>query len=478
MSLKNKALASTLWTALQQFGSQGIRFIVSIILARLLLPEEFGVIAMLSIFMGLGNALMNSGMTSSLVRAPEVDEEDYTTVFYFNLVVSVLVYLIMVMMAPYIAVFFKTPVLAQVIKVYCIGFVVNAFNMVQLARMTREMDFKTQFVVELPSILIGGIAGVAMAYYGLGVWSLVYSILLQNSLKSLQIWFWSSWRPKLAFSQEKFKLHFNYGYKLLFSGIIDTLYNNVYTIVIAKFFPLKEVGYYQRADSLKQLPVSNIGGILNRVTFPLFASIQEDKSRLKSVYRQIMRLVIYAVTPILCIAAGLGEPLFRFLLTDKWLPAVPYFQILCLSGILYPLHAYNLNILTVKGRTDLFLRLEVIKKAMAIIILVVSFRWGIYGLLYGSVLASVLSFFVNTYYSGSFIGYGLVEQLKSISPIIVLGMLTGIGVYFLDVSFFAPLSLFLRLVLGTLIGLAVFVGSCEWSRTYRVREWLALIKRT
>lgn len=457
MSLKKQALSGVFWSSIQLFGTQGIGFVVSIILARLLVPSEFGLIAMLGIFMGVGAVLINGGLTQSLIRTQETDEEDFATVFYFNLVGSILIYIIIFLCAPLIASFYRQELLAFIIRVYAITFIINAFGAIQLTRLNKMMDFKTQMKISIPSTILSGITGISLAYMGFGVWSLVWSGIVQSLAGTIQLWYWAKWKPLWVFSKEKFNHHFHYGAKLMLSSILDILFTNAYTIIIGKFFAPAQVGYYNRADTLQMLPVGNISSIVTKVSYPLFSSIQNDDVRLKSIYQRIMKMVIFLVAPTLILMGVLAEPLFRFLFTEKWLPAVPYFQILCLNGILYPIHSYNLQILNVKGRSDLFLRLEVIKKLLVVVVVVISFQYGIFGLLYGSVITSVISFFINTHYSGKFLNYTSWQQTKDLLPIIFLGTVMGVVVYYLD-FLLKGLSIndFIRLLSGSFFGVAVF----------------------
>jgi teichuronic acid exporter len=458
MSLKKQAISGVKWTFIQQFGVQGIGFIVSIILARLLEPKEFGLIAMITVFIGIGNALLNAGLGSSLIRSKEVDEEDYSTVFYFNLVVSVLVYLIVFATAPYIAFFYKQPILISLIRWLSLTFIINAFAIIQQTRLTKIMDFKTQTIVAIPSLIIGGVIGIIMAYQNYGVWSLITFNLVKTIANTIQLWFYSKWKPLWVFNKQKFKLHFNFGYKLSISSIIDTVFTNAYVIVIGKFFPIAQLGYYQRANSLQMYPVGIISAVMGKVTYPLFAQIQDDNTRLKNMYKKILQLNIFILAPVLIIAGVLAEPLFRFLFTDKWLPAAPYFQILLITGVLYPIHAFNLNILNIKGRSDLFLRLEIFKKVIIIVVVLISFKFGILGLLYGSIVVSVTAFFINTYYSGKFINYSAWGQIKSITPILIIAILTGLLVLFFD-TFTKEILQYdlLRIVINTLFGIIFYV---------------------
>lgn len=453
MSLRKQAISGMLWTFAQGFSTQGIGFIISVVLARLLLPAEFGIIGMIAIFMGIGGALVDSGLASSLIRTPEANQEDFSTVFYFNIVGSILMYFILYLTAPLIAKFFNQPILTNITRLYGITFIINAFSTIQLTRLTQMMDFKTQMKVSVPALIGGGALGIILAYMGFGVWSLVWMRLFQSFLNSLQLWIVSKWKPSFIFNIEKFKYHFHFGYKLLLSGLLDTVFTNSYTVIIGKLFVPAQLGFYTRANSVIQLPVQNISGALNKVTYPLFASIKDDNERLKKVYKQIMQMVTFLIAPILIIMGVLATPLFRFVFTEKWLPAVPYFQILCISGILYPFHVYNLNILNVKGRSDLFLRLEVIKKILLVITIIVSIQFGMYGLLWGIVISSALALFINAHYSGKFIHYNGFDQLKDVSPILLIGITAGILTLIADKIMvnFDTIDLF-RIILGGTVG--------------------------
>lgn len=459
MSLRKKATSGLVWTFGQQFGNQIITFLVSIILARILTPEQFGLIGMIIVFIAIGQSLMDSGLTQSLIRNTDVDQEDLSTVFYFNLGASVLIYLLIFLIAPLIADFYETPILTDLLRVLCLSFIISAFAAVQGARLTKKLDFKTQTIIGIPSTILSGILGIVMAYTGFGVWSLVWSRIADSLIRTIQLWIYSKWTPSRVFNIEKFKYHFNFGYKLTLSGLLDTIFNNIYIIVIGKFFAASQVGFYTRAQTMKKLPVTNISNALNKVTYPLFASIQDDDVRLKRVYKQIMQMVMFIVTPVLVFAAVLAVPTFRLILTEKWLPAVPYFQILSVTGILYPLNAYNLNILKVKGRSDLFLKLEIIKKILISIAIIFAIQFGIYGLLYSQAILSILMYFINSYNTDRFISYSVIEQTKDIIPIILLSLFSGLVIYFLDSNLdrnnFTDIS---RILLGGLTGLLIYIG--------------------
>lgn len=459
MSLRKSALRGIFWTFSQQFGAQGIQFCVSIVMARLLLPEEFGLIGMITVFIAIGKSLMETGLTQSLIRTENPDQEDYSTVFYFNLVGSIIVYFLLFFTAPYIANFYNQFILIDIIRVYCLSFVIGAFSAVQIARLSKIMDFRTQMLVTIPSLIGAGLLGIILAYNGYGVWSLVWMGLSQVFFSTVQLWWKSRWKPSLEFNIAKFKFHFKFGYKLTLSSLLDILFKNIFQIIIGKFFMTSQVGFYSRANSLKQLPVSSISGAMNKVTYPLFASIQNDDARLRKIYKQMMQIVVFVIAPLLITMGVLAEPLFRFLFTEKWVPAVPYFKILCLAGIAYPLSSYNLNILKIKGRSDLFLKLEIIKKTLIIVTIGISIQFGIMGLIWGQLFTSIISLAINSQYSGKLIAYNSWQQAKDMAPIIIIAIISGVAVYAVDHWMLINYcSDFLRLLTGGSLGLTVFVG--------------------
>lgn len=479
MSLRKQATSGLVWTFAQQFGNQIIGFGVSLVLARILLPEEFGLIGMISIFIGIGNTLLNSGLTQSLIRSKELDQEDYSTVFYFNLVASIFMYGLVFILSPYIADFYERDILEGIVKLYSLTFIISAFSAVQLSRLTKNMDFKTQTLIAIPSTIVGGIVGIVMAYKGYGVWSLVWSHLVTASGSSIQLWIYSKWTPGFIFNIAKFKDHFGFGYKLTLSGLLDTIFKNIYLIVIGKYFSAAQVGFYTRAETMKQLPVTNLSNALNKVTYPMFAEIQDDNVRLKRVYKQLMQMVVFVIAPTLIFLAVLAEPTFRFLFTEKWLPAVPYFQILCATGILYPIHAYNLNVLKVKGRSDLFLRLAIFKKIAIVIIIAMVLPFGIYALLYGRVFLSIFNFFINSYYSGRFIKYTSTQQIKDILPILFIAIISGTCVYGVDIVLKSYNQFdIIRISAGALLGIISYAGISYFIKLEVYFHIMKLIKRT
>lgn len=429
---------------------------------------------MIAVFVALGTSLSDSGLTSSLIRTPEADDEDFSTIFFTNLGLSIIIYFIVYLLAPTIAEFFDQPILTPIVRVYCLTFVIKAFSAVQSTRLTTLMDFKTQMIVQLPALVISGIFGIVLAYKNFGVWSLVYMYLLNAIISTIHLWIKTGWRPTFIFSLNKLKYHFDFGYKLTLSGVIDTIYQNIYNIVIGKYFTATQLGYYTRAQTMKQLPVNNISSALSRVTYPMFSSIRDDQAKLKSVYRRLMEQVLFWVAPILTIAGVLAEPLFRFVLTEKWLPAVPYFQILCVVGTLYPIQSYNLNILKVKGRSDLFLRLEIVKKLMITVGLLIAVPLGIYALLWMQVILSIVAFFVNSYYSGLLIDYSTSDQIRDLFPIVLVSLIVGSSTFILD-RWIEDIHDFWRLLIGAFVGMLAYLSISNYFKIRALLDFRGLI---
>jgi O-antigen/teichoic acid export membrane protein len=477
VGLKEKTVSGILWSFSEQFGGKLLSLGISIFLARILEPAQFGVIAMLAVFISIGTSLMDSGLTTSLIRTSDPTQKEYSTIFFFNLFGSLIIYCILFLLAPYLAAFYRQEGLSSILRVLGLTLIINAFFSIQNTRLSKSMDFKAQTLIRIPSIIGGGIVGVALAKMNYGVWSLVYMSLVNSTLSTIMHWVYSGWRPDFVFDKATLRKHFFFGYKITLSSLLDTVYQNIYVIIIGKFYSASQLGFYSKANSLSQLSVSNISTALNKVTYPMFATIANDDKKIKAIYKKLMQQVLFWNAPVLIFLSVVAEPLFRFMLTEKWLPAVPYFQILCVAGIMYPLHAYNLNILKVKGRSDLFLRLEVIKKVLSTIVIASIIQYGIYGLLYFQLVFSVLGYFINSFYSGKLINYPIKEQVADIIPIISLAVFCGGLCYLLDRYFsqtYHPTDLF-RLVLAAMFYSIIYLGSSSLSQLSAINDFKQLI---
>jgi O-antigen/teichoic acid export membrane protein len=477
MGLKSKAVSGFIWTISQQFSVQVINFAVQIVLARLLLPEAFGLIAMLQLFIAVGQILIDNGMASSLIRTQNPDQGDYSTVFIINIAVSIAVYFVLFFAAPYIAIFYHIPLLKAVLRVFILSFLIQALVGVQTTRLTKIMNFKLQMLMQIPSVVIGGAVGLILAFKHFGVWSLVYMNLTRSFVFMIQHWFYTDWRPAFIIDKEKLKYHFGFGYKLTLSGLLDVIYNNSYNIIIGKFFSATLLGYYNQADTLRMFPVNNVSTALNKITYPMFSSIQNEDIKLKMVYRKLMQQVFFWIIPIMLSLIIIAVPLFKFTIGAKWLPAVPYFQILCVSAIMYPFHIYNLNIINVKGRSDLFLRLEVIKKGLGILVIICAIFFGIYGLLFSQIVLSFGGVYINTFYSGKMINYHLSEQLKDVWPMFALGIATAILVYYANALLLMPRG-FPNFAAILIIGFGyftVYIGASWFLKVTAIEDFVQLI---
>lgn len=444
------------WSLLQNVGGKGITFIVMIILARLLTPEIFGLIGMLMIFIQVSQALVQAGFNQALIQKKDTDEEDYSSVFWINLVVSILIYAILFFGAPWIAAFYEQPILTELTRAFSLVFVINAFSYVQEARLSKEMRFKTLTIVSIPSTAIGGVVAVAMALMNYGVWSLIALQIVTRLTYAIQIWIFAKWKPMFAFNKQKAKSLFSFGSKLMISSIIHTIYQNIYLVIIGKFFPLSAVGYYQNANNLVRIPSTTISGALSKVTFPAFSSIQDDNKKLKEGSRKVIQQALFWICPAFVLAAALAVPLFRFVFTEKWLPAVPYFRWLCIVGIFIPITTYNLNIINVKGRSDLYLKLEIFKKAFTTIGIIIAVGIGINALLIFQAISAILMSIVNAYFSGKFINYPVKEQFKDVFQIFLLSAVVGIVVFLINKALFNTIDI-IKLIVGFGFGI-VFYG--------------------
>lgn len=416
------------------------------------MPEDFGLIAMLTIFISIGQMLMDGGMTSSLIRSKRPDHLDYSTVFVTNFSVSLAAYIVTFSVAPFIATFYNQQALTDILRVYALTFVINSFGAVHITRLTKEMNFKTQMKLQIPSTIIGAIVGTSMAYLGFGVWSLVWLNLTQVFFVTAQTWLFIKWRPSIIFNKRRFKYHFSFGYKMTLSGLLDTIYKDAYRIIIGKFFSPALVGFYNQAETMRLFPVKQLGRVLGTVTYPLFSNIKDDV-QLKNAYRQTMRLVFFVVVPTMMILIITGKEFFLLLFGEKWLPAVPYFQILSFASITTPLTTYNLNILKVKGRSDLFLKLEVIKKIIGFAAIAVALFYGIMALVISQMVVTHIFAYLNIYFSGALINYSVKEQLKDCGVLYVAGSVALILTYGFKVYFLQQYDLDLLI---TLLSVSIF----------------------
>ncbi len=475
MSLVVKSVSGTIWTLLDIIFNKAIYFIATLVLARLLGPSEFGLIGMIMVFFTIGTALVDSGLSVSLVRTPNLDDVEYSTIFYMNLAMSLIAYLFVFLLAPFVADFYTQPILKSLIRIYCLGFIITALRMIAQAKLVIEMNFKKIAILNIPGNIIGLFVGVWMAINGFRVWSIVGLYLSTQIAATLMYWIFIKWRPKLIFSVEKMKHHWSFGYKLMISAQLNTVFDNIYNILIGKLYSVQSLGYYERAYTLNNYPVSILSGIISKVSLPLLSQISEDKQRTLKVYRKILMLSFFISAPLMLGALVLAKPLFILFLGEQWLPAVPFFQILCLAYMLYPIHSLNINILSVYGKSNLFLKLEIIKKVMVVVLVLVTVNFGIYGLVLSSVIASVAALFINTYYSGGLILYYTKDQLKDILPTLIISIFMAIVMYFVSV-FLADYVSIVQIIVPATVGVSVFAFLSYITKNESLYNAISLIK--
>jgi len=443
------------WSFVDGFVNQGFQFIVGIVLARLLSPREFGLIGMLAIFIAISQSFIDCGFSNALIRKANCTQNDYSTIFYFNVSVAILFYAMLFTFSASIALFFNEPQLKSLIQVLSLSLIVNSFSLIQRTILTKEINFRLQTLVSMVASIGSGVIAITLALAGFGVWSLVALTLSKAVLNSVFLWLWNQWKPAWVFSGESFKELFAFGGKLLVSGLIDTVYRNVYYLIIGKYFSAVELGYYTKADQFRAMPSQNLNEIVGRVSYPVLASIRDDVPKLKTAYQKIVRCTMLITFVLMLGLAAVAKPMIVTLIGEKWLPAVVYLQLLCLVGMFYPLHALNLNMLQVQGRSDLFLRLEIIKKTLAVPTIFMGMLFGIKTMIIGMLVLSVIAYCLNSYWSGKFIDYSTWEQVKDILPSFILGSVVALCVflagYLLHVS--TPLKLIIQLALGGVLAI-------------------------
>lgn len=452
---KSKVISSLFWKLLERIGTQGIQFIIQIVLARLLLPEEYGLIAIVMVFITLANVFVQSGFNTALIQKKQVDEVDYSSVLYLSLAIAALLYLIIYLSAPFIANFYTQPRLETVLRVLSITLFIGAFSSIQNAFVARNMLFKRLFFSSIGAVFVSGIVGIVLAYKGLGVWSLVAQQLTNQLTVVIILWFTVKYRPHLLFSLERIKTLFAYGSKLLASALIDTLYNELRTLIIGKMYTPAMLGFYNRGQQFPQVIVANINGSIQSVMLPALSAHQDNKKRVKDMMRRSIVTSSFFIFPMMIGMAVVAEPLVKIVLTDKWLSAVPFLQIFCFSYALMPIHTANLQAINAMGRSDIFLRLEIIKKIVGIIILAISLPFGVYVIALGQIFSGIISTFINAYPNKQLLGYSYKDQWIDIMPSLVISMIMGFIVYLFK---FLSLSAWNILVLQVVAGIAIYLG--------------------
>ena len=473
-SLKDKTVKGVGWSAIDNVIQIGVTFLVSIVLARLLSPDDYGLIGIIAIFTTVCTALINGGFTTALIRKKDATDDDYNTAFITNLGVSIVLYALIFLCSPLIADFFSRGELLALTRVSSLGMIIGALALVQQTHLTKRIDFKSQAKITLIASVSSGIVGIVLAVLGFGVWSLVAQQLMSHCLRTVLLWFVNKWIPSLRFSSKSFHELFGFGWKMMVSSVIDTVWKELYQVVVGKFYSPATLGQYTRSKQFAKLFSSNLTSVIQRVTYPVLSNIQDDKKRMVAAYRKIIKTTMFVTTISMFFLGAISEPLLYCLIGPKWHDAAVYLPLICISGSLYPLHAINLNMLQVQGRSDLFLGLEIVKKAIAIGPLMVGAFIGIMPMLFTNVLTSIIAFFLNSHYSGKFLGYSSWMQVKDVAPSYGIAIIVSLSVYFFK---YLPISYWIILPIQLIIGTVTFITLCRVVKMEEYKE-LSVIRKS
>ena len=451
---KGKVLTNFLWRFAERCGAQGVALVVSIVLARLIAPEHYGTLALVTVFTDILQVFVDSGLGSALVQKKDADDLDFSSVFFFNIAVCLILYAGMFFLAPRIAGFYQDMELVPVIRVMSLVLVISGVKNVQQAYVSRQMLFKRFFFATLGGTVVAAVVGIAMAYMGFGVWALVAQNLVNKMIDTIVLWYTVRWRPKLMFSWKRLKGMISYGWKLLAAGLLDTVFTNLRQLVIGKMYTSSDLAYFNRGQIFPNTIVNNVNTSISSVLFPAMSSAQEDPERVKVMTRRSIMVSTYVMAPLLMGLAFCAEPIVSILLTDQWLPCVPFLRIFCIAYMFYPIHTANLSAIKAMGRSDLFLSLEVVKKVVGMILLLVSMWFGVMAMAYSLLISSFLAQLINSWPNRKLLNYNYMEQMKDILPGILTAVGMGICVYLLGML---PMAKGPLLVLQILAGAVIYV---------------------
>lgn len=472
MSLKDKIFHGVFWQGLERVGSYGINFIVSIILARLLSPEEFGVIAIMIVFISLSEVFINSGFSTSLIQKKDLEQVDCCSVFYINIVMGLVLYAILYLVSPYIAEFYKTDGLTLYLHVFSLVLIIRSFSLVQNALLRKRMLFHLSFRISWVALIVSGIVGICMAYSGCGVWSLIAQQLTNAFVTVIMQWFWVRWRPQWLFDWKRTKVLFNFGWKMFCSGLLDTLYRDIYSIVIGKISDLKMLSYYDRGRQYPKYGMDIINSTIGSVLLPAFSEIQDDRKKMKDLAQRGMKNIMFITTPALAFLFVYADSIIILLLTEKWLPSVIFMRLSCITFFFWPFHTTNLQIITACGRSDVFLILEIIKKVQGILVIAITYRFGVVTMVSVGTAMGLVGMIENSWYNRKLIEYAPWQQLWNIAPITIVTVAVSAVSYFITVQI---QNVWLKLIIGTIAFGGLYLIATLITHTFP-RELEQLIK--
>ena len=473
-NLKGKTKKGLYWSFFNQFANYGMQFCVGIVMARLLTPSDYGITALPGVFIAVAAIFQEAGLSNALIRKPDMTEEDLSTAFYYSILVGVFMYMCLFFAAPWIADFYSTPVLKPLVRVSALGFLWGPLGTAQIVILNKKLDFKTPTKLSIVTKIFSACVGIGLAFAGYGLWSLVVSGLLSSILWIILIWFVVRWVPKTKWSKVSFKYLWGYGNKMMASSLLDTLYNNIAPVFIGKFFSPTQLGIYNRAQGYAAMPSQNVTHVISNVTFPVLSKMQNNNEELAFNYRRMLKVSAFVVFPVMLMLSALARPLVITMITVKWESCIPLLQIICFSMMWYPIHAINLNLLQVKGRSDLFFRLEVIKKVVGVSILLVTLPMGLVPFCYGGILSSMIALIINTYYTGKLINVGYLSQMKDLLPIFLLSVIMWGCIH--SCNYFIS-NLWAQIFVGGMVGAIVYIGAAWLFKFEELKDVLYLLNR-
>lgn len=451
---KNSVVRNFVWRFAERCGAQLVTFIVSIVLARILQPEDYGTVALVTVFTTILQVFVDSGLGTALIQKKNADDLDFSSVFFFNFAVCLILYLGMFIAAPFIAEFYNDASLTPVVRVISLTIVISGVKGIQQAYVSRHMMFKRFFFSTIGGTIFSAFLGIALAYAGLGVWALVAQQLSNTAIDTLILWLTVKWRPKLMFSWTRLKGLLKFGWKLLVSALLDTCYNNLRNLIIGKMYSSSDLAFYNQGDKFPKVIVTNINTSIDSVLLPTMSSVQDDRERVKNMTRRAIKTSTYVMAPLMMGMAFCAEPIVNLVLTDKWLPCVPYLRIFCITYMFWPVHTVNLNAINAMGRSDWFLRLEVIKKAVGMTLLLSTMWFGVMAMACSLLVSNVLSQIINSWPNRKLLNYSYLDQVKDFAPGILLAVFMGVCVYFIGYS---PLPTILTLLIQIIAGAAIYI---------------------
>ena len=472
MKIENIA-SNFIWRFAERCGAQLVSFLVSVVLARILAPEDYGTIALVTVFTAILQVFVDSGLGTALIQKKDADDLDFSSVFYFNFAMCLVLYAGMFIVAPYIAIFYEDMTLTPVIRVLSLTIVISGVKGIQQAYVSWNMLFKRFFFSTIGGTIFSAFLGIGLAFSGYGVWALVAQQLSNTMIDTLILWITVKWRPQKEFSLKRLRTLFSYGWKLLASSLLDTVYNNLRNLIIGKMYSSADLAYYNQGDKFPKIIVTNINTSIDSVLLPTMSNEQDDRKRIKSMTRRAIKTSTYVMAPLMMGLAFCAESIVKIVLTDKWLPCVPFLRLFCISYMFWPVHTANLNAIKAMGRSDWFLKLEIVKKIVGLFFLLSSMWFGVMAMAYSLLLSSILSQVINAWPNRQLLGYGYLEQVRDFAPGILLAVGMGIGVYFIG---FLPLPTIITLVIQIIAGAAIYIVASALLKLEEFEYLVGMIK--